>query len=518
MSEDSPTPALDSATAPLVDSAALAALGTAPGVPFRVELLTPAAMDDAAAQRIGAGGQARGRVECLRVLRHLPGRRVVAEARWEGRRVLCKLFVDADARRRADREVAGSRWLATAGVPTPRLLGHWTLQGGGRALLFDWLERAEPLADHDTEALALAAAQLARLHAAGLRHLDPHPDNLLVVRAAPGAPVVYFVDPDGVRRGPRVLRGATGLARRASLANLALLCAQRRPDRDGELTGVFEAYRAARGWAGGIDADALGSAVTRARARRMRRYLRKTTRSCTEYAVRRAPGERCIWVRERVGPALGALLEHADRAVAAGALLKDGRSATVVRVRVDGQSWVIKRYNVKNVWQRLRRSLRPVPRYRNAWRNGQRLHLLGIPTARPIALVERRWGLLRDAAYLVMEDLGDVDLLGAAQRGELGPGIVGGVAALFATLRALGIAHGDTKATNFLLVADAAPGAGPDSGAVEARVALIDLDAMRESRRGAARDIERFLANWQRWPELGERFRTAFRNVGLRVD
>lgn len=517
MSEGPAAPALDAAGAPMMDSAMLAVCGAAPGVPFRVELLVPATADRDAARGIGAADHAAGLVDCLRVLRHLPGRRVVAEATWGGRRVLCKLFVDAGAGRRAEREAAGSRWLAGAGVPTPRLLGQWCLQGGGRALLFEWLEHVAPLADHDTEGLAHAAAHLARLHAAGLHHADPHPDNLLVARASAGVPVVYFVDPDGVRPGPRALCRATGLGRRPSLANLALLCAQRGPERDAELGVVLEAYLDARGWPGGIHAEALRRTVVRARARRVRRYLRKTTRPCTEYAVRRTPGELRICVRARVGPGLGELLEHPDRAVAAGELLKDGRSATVVRVRVEGQSWVIKRYNVKNVWQRLRRSLRPVPRYRNAWRNGQRLHLLGIPTARPVALVERRRGPLRDAAYLVMEDLGDTDLLAAARHAELGAAIVAEIAALFATLRALGIAHGDTKATNFLLVGGGLPGAGPDAGApaAEPRVALIDLDAMRESRRGAARDVERFLANWQDRPQLAERFRAAFRSVGL---
>ena len=51
-----------------------------------------------------------------------------------------------------------------------------------------------------------------------------------------------------------------------------------------------------------------------------------------------------------------------------------------------------------------------------------------------------------------------------------------------------GLVHGDTKATNFV-----------DVGGV---IHLIDLDAMRAPRtqaglrRGIARDLERFIANW----------------------
>jgi tRNA A-37 threonylcarbamoyl transferase component Bud32 len=182
-------------------------------------------------------------------------------------------------------------------------------------------------------------------------------------------------------------------------------------------------------------------------------------------------------------------------------MLKDGNSATVVRTRIGERVCVVKRYNVKGFWHGLRRILKPRARFRLAWCNGHRLHFLGIPTARPLALLERRFGPLRGVAYLVMEDVGQEDLSDQASSDGLSDQQVAGVICLFCALKAAGLTHGDTKASNFLVF--------------QGKVALVDLDAMHEGVAGQARDIERFLANWMDKPELRERFRLCFVDAGL---
>jgi tRNA A-37 threonylcarbamoyl transferase component Bud32 len=475
--------------APLLAVGDLVRPGRALAAPFRIALRDPDAV-----------------LTCERVLRLLPGRRLVAQACIDGAPVLLKLFLGRGAARYARREARGCALLRAAGVPAPALLRQTlTVDGAGHALVFEFLSDARPLDADDTAGLAAAAAALARLHAAGSVHADLHLDNFLVVAA--GSVGLRLVDADGIRRD-RLARGA-GVGRRASMRNLAVLCAQRPPGADAELEAIYCAYVRARGWesnASGFDLAALRAATACERGRRIDRYLRKTVRPCSEYHVERGDGSTRICVRTFRDSVLQDLVADPEAAMRRGRMLKDGNSATVVRTELAGRAWIVKRYNVKSFWQRIRRSLQPHPRHRNAWRNGQRLHFVGIPTARPVALLERRLGPLRGVAYLVMEDLGDRDLLGALRTETPDDALVASVVAVFAALDALELAHGDTKATNFLRV-------GPG-------VALIDLDAMAHggrAKRRVARDRARFLANWDDRPAVRERFAAALRAAGLAV-
>jgi tRNA A-37 threonylcarbamoyl transferase component Bud32 len=449
---------------------------------------------------------ARAPLVCERVLRLLAGRRMVAEARIDGRPVLLKLFFGSGAGRYARREARGSALLARAGVAAPALLEcSRTADGAGNVLLFEFLAAARPLDPDDGAGLAAAAAALARLHASGCVHTDLHLGNFLV---ATQGDALWMVDADGIRRAWPARRDR-GVGRRASLGNLALLCAQRPPRADPDLERVYRGYAAARGWDAVVpafDLPALRAATRRARRQRIERYLRKTERSCSEYQVECAAGWLCICVRELFETVGRALLADPEAALRRGTMLKDGNSATVVRTELAGRAWIVKRYNVKSPWHRLRRSLQPRPRHRNAWRNGQRLHFVGIPTARPVALVERRIGPLRGVAYLLMEDLGDRDLLGALRAEAPNDATVASVVDVFAVMEELELVHGDTKATNFLRVGDG--------------VAVIDLDAMAPgpgASRRRARDRARFLANWDDRPVVRERFAAAFRAAGLAV-
>jgi hypothetical protein len=157
---------------------------------------------------------------------------------------------------------------------------------------------------------------------------------------------------------------------------------------------------------------------------------------------------------------------------------------------------VVKRYNVKSFWHGVRRALKPRSRFRLAWCNGQRLHFLDIPTARPMALLEHRIGPLRRVAYLVMEDRGGEDLNGLAAAGGMQDVHVDAVVRIFRSLAAAGLCHGDTKASNFLVTPEG--------------VALIDLDAMTERPAGLGEDVRRFLDNWNAQPALQRRFRERF--------
>lgn len=473
--------------APALTARAVAAAGRALEAPFALRLW----MEDPVDPRPVS-------VTAAEILRLLPGRRVVARVDLDGRQALLKLFLGRGARRYCDREARGCARLVQAGVPTPALLGTVRDEDGGAAcgLLFEYLPGARPVTVADLDAVTEAAGWLGRLHEAGCLHRDLHLDNLLVT--GDGARVL--IDGDPVRRWP--WPGPVSAA--AGLRNLAVLCAQRPPLADDELPRVFAAYAAARGW---VDAASPGGvarlrrATARQRQARLRRYLRKTLRPCSEFH-----SERSLWrflsaLRSAWQPELAAFAADPEAAFHDAELLKDGNSATVVRVHLGCRSCVVKRYNVKGPWHALRRALKPGPRFRLAWQNGHRLWMLGVPTARPLLLLERRCGPLRGVAYLVMEDLGDRHLGQEIDQQGLSDARAAELARLFRTLQAAGLRHGDTKVTN-LLVTDAG-------------IALIDLDAMGLSRRGQRRDVARFLANFQHQPLVRERLAAAFAAAGV---
>ncbi|MEM8765878.1 MAG: lipopolysaccharide kinase InaA family protein [Pseudomonadota bacterium] len=449
----------------------------------------------------------------LEVLRRLDGRRLVLKgtlldgpeslaARMPLGAVVLKVFLGSGHRRYFEREAAGLERLEAAGVTTPTRYYSGS-EGQYSLLLLEYLADAAALQAEDDGGVAGVAELLGRLHKTGCSHGDLHLDNFLLTRGR-----IVAIDGDGVTAGAR-----PGTSQ--ALNNLAVLAAQRPPIHDDQLAALLAAY--------GAGAEVPEPPVAtfqprldRARRQRLLRYARKSQRACSEFSVRRGPGQTTFALRDGGEPLLEALL-GAEVLVPTEAFLeleslKEGRSATVVRVPEgykEDRGVVVKRFNVKDLVHRLRRSLRPMPRYRRAWVFGQLLHFQAIPTARPLVLMETRQSGLRDVAYLIMEDIGGRTIADEVAELGLSDARIAETCALFGLLRRAGFIHGDTKASNFVLH--------------DNRLHVIDLDAMRFAPRGfAARliaerrfraDVLRFLANWAD-PER-QRFADAFSKAGL---
>ena len=463
-------------------------------------------------------------VEMVRVLRELPGRRTTALGRLRSEEVVVKLFFGPRAKRYWARERRAARRLAASGVATPRLLDDLPApQARGWALLFEHLPNARPIAPgpgmrSDAEALK-AVEILAQLHEQGLSQRDPHLDNFL---AAGGdskldgrrAGRVHIIDAGRVGRISRT-------SQRSGLKALARFLAQYPPAVDGRAARRLACYERARGW----DADparfpSLRRWLALERNRRVRRYLAKTERNCTEFAILKSWRRRCLFRRGRRGggpagvaqPASGTNVEPRSRqrldaalvrfaqdpesALAHAEVVKAGNSATVFRLQLGGEPVIVKRYNIKGPIHRVRRWLKRRPLI--AWRNGHRLALLQIPTAIPLALSERRWGPFLGECLLVLQDKDGLDLAAEIRRGVWPPGRLDQLVALFQQLAAAGLGHGDAKASNFLVHGE--------------QVCCIDLDGMSTSRDPGA-DVHRFLENFQ--GALREEAQAAFAAAGL---
>ena len=456
-------------TVPQVDAAALRAAGRTPAVPFRVDL--------------GDGRE----LFVVRLLRVLPGKRVVGESRLDGRRLLAKLFIDKDSARHWQREHRGIEALAAAGIATPAAVAAQPLPGGGHVLLTDFLDGATTLLEHwqaladstpgNPAAIALltpAFRLLGQLHRAGLSHDDLHLGNFL--RHGDG---LYLID------GDAVATAAAPLGEKAAARDLAMLVAQLPRTWDEHLPPLLDAYRA--GGAQLPERAVLARALRRERAWRLRDYLDKTGRDCSLFKVERSLHRFAAVVRADAGM-LAPLLADPDRWIADGTALKRGNTCTVARVELGGRTLVIKRYNLKHLGHAISRAWRPTRAW-HSWREGHRLDLFGIPTPKPLALVEERWGPLRARAWLVTAYCAGPDLLTHLDPAcEPPPAEAAALRLLFATLYRERISHGDLKATNLLWQ--------------DGQITLIDLDAMRQHAtivgfvRAWRGDRARFLRNW----------------------
>ena len=399
---------------------------------------------------VGVAGQARA-IDCREVLRRLPERRLVGRGVLEGQDVAVKLFVGAKARRDQAREERGLSCLAEAGVPAPRAVGGGRYSAGWW-IAVEWIEGRAAVC----EDMAAIVEVNARLHVAGVAQKDPHLGNYIV-----SGERVFTIDGGGVRR--------RRMGRRGGLEGLALQLAAL--DANPVTTdAAYARYCATRGWREDRrERAALHGRVARMQRRRVRRFLKKTLRRCTQFEVGRAGGREVVYERVAMCEELARLLEDPDGWLERAVRLKDGNTATVARVHVGARTYVVKRYNAKGA------------RARRAWMNGHRLCFRGIATARPLALLARGG---QGPAYLVLEDLGDVTLADHIARQGMDTVALDGVARLFEALSREGLTHRDTKASNFLVIDDT--------------VALVDLDALRPARRRGeiASDRERFLRNW----------------------
>ena len=431
-----------------------------------------------------------GRVLAInRWLRVLPGKRLTGIASYQGQTVLAKLFIAArGSERHWQREYRGIESLKAHGLPTPKLLATGRLDGAGYFVLTKYVEGARspspniPVADE----LGLVFEMVSRMHAQGILQDDVHLGNFLLRDRS-----LYVIDGDAIRPASSAQDCAD---------NLALLFAQLPPATCKRMqAGLLTAYRKGNPDLV-IDEAHLGAAIARARDTRLADHLDKCLRDCSLFKVARRVDLFFSIVRSEVD-FLAPLVADPDTWLRQGVSLKRGRTATLALVELNGRKLVIKRYNIKGPGHALARAWRR-SRAWHSWIEGHRLQFLGIPTPRPLALIERRIGPLRGRAWLVTEFCPGKNLARhlATQAGTPPAPELAAIGQLFAQLAGARISHGDLKAANLLWH--------------DGKINLVDLDALRQhaSDSSFARawhdDRERFLRNWPDNPVLRGKLET----------
>lgn len=440
-------------------------------------------------------------MQCHSILRHLPGKRLVCTGSWGDKQVVVKIFQGKRALRHWEREKRGIELLLQRGIATPELLFSGTLIDNTPVLITQKVSDAETAQqrwDHCRDyaerihLLQALTKVIAQQHKRGLWQEDLHLGNFLL-----HAEEVFTLDGDAIRAKIET----TLLPQRISRTNLALFLAQIPPVYDHLFIDVLKHYTQESGQNLQEWESLLSTELILQRRKRRLAYVEKAFRTCTEFTRKRQKGKILIQRNDAPAELLRQLENDPDLLIRQGTILKDGKSATVVRITVGAEEWVVKRYNIKNLWHMLKRCLRPT-RARISWGNAHRLKISGINTPQPVAMLEKHFGPLRFTGYYVCRYVEapsvaeyfaherEVDIHQSREAQAL--------VQMFALFFRLGIHHGDCKATNFLLK-EQAPW-------------VLDLDSMGEFRwrstflRHYKVDRARFLRNWAEKPVLHKWF------------
>ena len=460
-------------------------------------------------------------VHLKEVVRALPAKRLVCRALWRGQDIYIKLFFGASAKKYALRDELGVNYLSTAQILTPPLLYAGVVDNMSvLALVFQAIPKAEnaefiyqqiSLVEREILLLGLVKV-LAQHHQANIIQTDLYLKNFLV-----SGDDIYTLDGDGIRQ-------YRSLSRKQALKNLAVLISKFDVlDVERCLLKLLDVYAIARNWSSVPDLLSFKRLVNQHRTVVASNYAdKKVFRQCTDVNIYRQSRlfeavSSCFSSEQ-----LPISVHTCNRLIEEGISLKKGNTCTVSLAEVDGIKTVIKRYNIKGFWHGINRAFRQT-RAAASWANAHRLNILGIATPKPIALIEERFGYFRGKAYFLSEylDAPDASTFFAQIKNKKSQAeAIQNIVEMFYRMYWLKLSHGDMKANN-IKVLDGKP-------------YLIDLDSMQQhawdfvAKKRHAKDLKRFMRNWQDQPTLYNTFVKAFfavyadsqvlRLAGLSVD
>lgn len=438
-------------------------------------------------------------LRCIKVVRVIPGKRIVAFGEWEEKPVVAKIFFDRKANQHLLQDVEGVEVLVRSGIPTPKLLFQGTaLDKRIQILIFErvfqsrnleelWQERNT--IEDVAQLLRYITIELATQHVLGVVQRDLHMKNFLFTRKK-----LYTLDGGSIDYSEEIL------PKKQSLEHLALFFTQLGAGSEKIQQDLLGVYAKSRGWnLKPVDYELVTKTFVKLSKERWERYQKKIFRNCTAFGRLKKTSNFIMYDREYETPELLEFLKNPDAIFGntTTEMLKSGRSSTVAKIKINDKTLVVKRYNIKGFSHWLRRCLRET-RAASGWRLAHCLRLFEIRTAKPIAFIENRFLGLRGKSYLIMENiegphLGEYFSQHRADETRVAK-MAERVVALLKNLLSLHMTHGDLKMTNILIEND--------------NPVLIDLDGMSEHstyyglKRAWSQEVKRFMKNWENLPSV----------------
>jgi tRNA A-37 threonylcarbamoyl transferase component Bud32 len=456
-------------------------------VPFNLELLDNEAV-----------------LRCDKVVRIIPKKRLVAYGVWNNQRVVAKMFYESRAENHLTRDIEGVEALVESGIPTPKVLYKGVSKDRHIfIIIFERILESKNLEDmwqqkrnieEITPLMKHITLELATQHVLGIVQRDLHLKNFLITKRK-----IYTLDGGSIDWQEDIL------SKEESIKHLALFFSQLGVGTEKLQEYLFDVYVKARSWiVRPADRELLQKSLEKYNKSRWIRYLKKIFRNSSSFAKIETTRQSIMYDREYASEEFLNFLKNPDVIFIHPdtRMLKNGRSSTVVKVKIGEKTLVVKRYNMKNLWHWLRRCLR-MTRAATSWRLAHRLQLFGVPTAKPVAFIEYQFLGLHGTSYFVMEQI-EGENLGDyfANYDESQPKfseMAEKVMAIINNLAKLYITHGDLKNTN-ILVHDEHP-------------MIIDLDGMVEHNswsslnRSWEKEIQRFMKNWEHRPAVRALFK-----------
>lgn len=442
-------------------------------------------------------------------VREVAGKRKVFSAKWQNKNVFVKIFLHTDsAERHWKRDVDGILLFNKKGILSPALL--WSgkfpaikniCSDNAFGIILEAIPDAEAFScrwensNDKTRLVKKAVEVIAGHHKAGLIQRDLHFGNFLF-----SGNLCYSLDGDALHEYE-----LTPIEKAAE--NYALLTAQAEVIHENLFAEQIAEYCKLTSY----DSEKFTALFNRflmpLRKTRCHNLLKKIYRDCTAINTYNSPGRRSFIQSKFDSPELRKCIDNPESFFPKDKkkLLKNGNSATVALINVNGQDLVVKRYNysknIKTFIRRFRKSRASI-----SWSNAFRLLNYGLKTPEPYALVETFKGPMIEHAYFIAEHIHGEDLLNFYKHSpsdEKALNIAGQMKDIFAVWKQCKIAHGDCKATNFILHNE--------------RVFIIDLDAMHEMNslkafnKAHKKDIKRWMKNWEEDQALTDLFKSEFR-------
>lgn len=434
------------------------------------------------------------------ILRIMPRKRIVAYGHWHGQEVVAKIFFESQA----EKELKGIAILQKNQIPTPAILYQGKINNA-YIILFAYLENSQSLQDwwlankDDANHTILfnCMVELATHHVLGVIQRDLHLKNFLIRDNH-----IFMID------GADVTQEKPLLSRKTSINNVALFLSQLGVGYESLQEKLFKHYAKSRGWLlKDEDVKFLFAQIKRWNAIRWEKYRKKIFRSSSHFATFNQNGFQGIFRREYTNKDFLEILKNPDLAFKdpRAQLLKDGRSATVIKFKLGDKTFIIKRHNMKHWLHRLRRYLRTT-RALKVWRVTNKLDLFTVPVAKPIAFLEKRSLGLHTNSYYFSEALDGISLGEYVQQYRHNEERIADAARrvinLMKNITKLKIAHGDLKETNVLLTQAGKP-------------ILIDYDTAYEHssltrlKQAWQRDVRRLLRNFKNEPVVTKKIKEA---------